>query len=403
LSDASIAANANILWTKLKGVGTTFKDPAGFADRTSSVISRVDGTRTFSIAPTSGSYSFWANGSEFTKSGTDSVIWPNTEGVSFFYFDTSGVLQTTMSSSVVEGVIQGSGALVAALYWDATNAVSIFFAEERHAFMPQDVHLPWHLAFGAQWVLGSGGQLANITLGTGSSDADAQASVSDFRILDEDLIYSITNGVPQTISPILNSATFYRYGAGGYWRRKTADNFPFIQSGAAGYTGAAGRAAYNQWTGTTWQLTQVGQGNYFGILIFGTNDPQQPVISILGQAEYTTTSAAYSGILSELSNLMGLDSLFAREVVALGAILCQTSSSYINTVKTRFVAADASGSTYIDLRGYKKGSIAGGSSGIALTGTAPVDVTKAAAAAGTSGEAARADHKHDISTFSRRL
>lgn len=34
----------------------------------------------------------------------------------------------------------------------------------------------------------------------------------------------------------------------------------------------------------------------------------------------------------------------------------------------------------------------------ALTDTAPVDVTKAAAAVGTSGEAARQDHKHDITT-----
>ena len=37
-------------------------------------------------------------------------------------------------------------------------------------------------------------------------------------------------------------------------------------------------------------------------------------------------------------------------------------------------------------------------SGASVTSTAPVDVTKAAAAVGTSIEAARADHKHDITT-----
>lgn len=46
----------------------------------------------------------------------------------------------------------------------------------------------------------------------------------------------------------------------------------------------------------------------------------------------------------------------------------------------------------------KLDGIASGATATPLTSTAPVDVTKATAAVGTSGEAARQDHKHDITT-----
>lgn len=395
IGSSNISPTADIKWTQLEGTGTTFSSPSGFSAsaRADSTISKVDGTRTFTIAPVSTSFDFWSNGTHYQKSVACSVVWPDVEGTHVFYFDTSGVLQTTSGS--IEDVIQGQGAIVSAIYWDATNNVSLFFAEERHGFMGQDVHLPWHLAFGAQWV--SGGLLGNFSISSGAGNADAQFSVADFRMLDEDLIFTYGDGSPQELAPILYAPVFYRSGPSGVWRRKTADAYPLIQSGAAGYTGAAGRAAYNQWDGVDWQLTEVGQGDYFVVILYGSNDPQQPVIAILGQNVYATVSAARTGVFTEVANLSGLENLFAKELVSLGAVLYQTSTAYSNSVAARVVAVDTAGNPYVDLRGASGGSASGGG-GPDLATTSPLDVTKATASVGTSLSAARADHKHDIAT-----
>jgi hypothetical protein len=45
---------------------------------------------------------------------------------------------------------------------------------------------------------------------------------------------------------------------------------------------------FNEWTGAVWQLTEVGEGNYVLCHVFSSNDPAQPYIAFIGQADYTT-------------------------------------------------------------------------------------------------------------------
>lgn len=67
------------------------------------------------------------------------------------------------------------------------------------------------------------------------------------------------------------------------------------------------------------------------------------------------------------------------------------------TEPTHHAAADGSNNGFLTSAGFTKlAGIAAGAA--AVTGSAPADVTKAAAAVGVGTSAARSDHKHDVST-----
>lgn len=383
--------------TRLLGVGTEISAPAGFsaADRAACTISYVDGTRTFTIAPVSGSFSFWANGTKYTKNSPISISWPFIEGIHYFYFDQNGNLQTTIFPSDMEPVYQGVGASIATVYWDTDNLIVNMFTDERHGFMPQDVQLPWHLVFGSQWITGGG--FNNLNLGDGSLDGYSQFGINNVRISDQDIISWINNGSPEALDPILNAQVFYRNGPNGNWRAKTADGYVFIQSGSAGYTGPNGRIAYNNYNGSNWTLTEADQDNYVIVFICATNSPNTPVVSVLGQHEYANVSDARNAVSIEAATITDPSISFAA-LVALGAVIYQTNSTYGSNVKARLVAVDFTGSAWVDLRGTRGGVVSSAGSSIALSTIAPVNVDKSTALTGTSEEAARSDHKHDIST-----
>jgi len=324
-------------------------EPSGFPNRTDSQYSFTDGTRTFQISPVSGSYSFFVKGVEFTKSGTDSVVWPDSEGAHYHYFDDTGTLQTTQDVAVLEEVVLREGAFVAYNYWNAADNESIFVAEERHGFMPGDTHLHFHQAFGAQWV--SGGEIGNITAdASGDNDIHAQFSVGNVRMNDEDLRFDFTDGNPQDLAPAIQMPIYYRFGANGDWKVKPADGFPLIYSDGSTFTGGNGRAAYNQFTGATWQLTEVGQEDFVLIHVWVTNEINTPVIGICGQNQYTTLQEARAGADAEIGQLLGVQALFAVEAAPLGTVIFQTSTGYTNSPAAR-IRTTASGDEYIDFRG----------------------------------------------------
>lgn len=323
-------------------------EPAGFPNRTDSAWTVTDGTRTFEISPTGADYTFYARGFGYTRSGAENVVWPDVEGIHIFYFDGSGALQTTQDVATLVDVILGNGAWIAAIYWDAANNVAIVEAEERHGFMPGDTHLHLHRTLGA--LLASGGALADFTVDdTGNSASHAQFSVGSTTIRDEDLEHVITDGSPQDLSPIANIPVYFRSGASGDWRRKTSDTFPLIHDGTAGFSGS-GRAPYNEWTGATWQLTEVANNNFVLMHYFASNDVNEPLIGIQGQEEYATVNAARIGAEVELKNLsLGVLAGLLDESVALATVIFQTGNGYTNAPQAR-VRSVSTGDDYIDWR-----------------------------------------------------
>ncbi len=373
--DAMVYTGSNwtpgkLQWSSIEDI-SSIRSPNGFPNRTDSTISYNAGTRTFSISPSVSSYWFYSSGVKYTKTVINSIVWPNVEGQHFFYFDSSGVLQTTSIPSNISDVILNN-AFVAAIYWDATNSSVVFFAEERHKFMDPEVHRYLHLTAGAQWV--SGGGLTNFVIGNGSLDSHAQFEANTTSIVDEDISYTITDGSPQDLSPILIAPVFYLSGSTPVWRSKTPDNFVVIQSGSAGYTGPNGRIAYNRNNAGTWQLSEVGQSNYSCVHVFATNNINNPYVAILGQSEYGNVPDATAGSRNELIGLSYLNTIFAQEMVPIGTILFQTSTTYNNSVKARIVQT-SDGGNYIDWRGNKFKTIAGSSGQIGPTGpTGPAGV-----------------------------
>lgn len=125
------------IWKRVSGywkpleVEDAVKEPTGFPNRTDSVISFDNGTRTFSIAPLAPATHFdiFAKGRIFRFDSAQQITIPDTEGIFFFFFETNGTLNytTTFDISVITQKVYISN-----IYWDATNNEAIIIADERH-------------------------------------------------------------------------------------------------------------------------------------------------------------------------------------------------------------------------------------------------------------------------------
>lgn len=311
------------------------KDPTGFPNRTDSSISFDDMTRTLFISATGASFDVWVKGTQFTFPNLIAIgkQIPPTTGLWYFYFNNLGSLEVTNSFTPA---LFTDNALVAVVYWNQSLGTHTYFGEERHGLMDVDTHSYLHTVFGARYI--SGLALQNfVPDGSGGFDVNAQMSSDIGQIRDEDILHSL-NG--QSQFPVL-------YRVGDNWFKKTADNFPVIYNGTAGYTGTT--IAYNQYVAPNWQLTPVTSGNFVCIHFFATNDVDAGVVAILGTTEYANAPQARAGAETEINSISGLP--FA-EFTAIGTVIFQTNSAYTNTPKAKVVSSNPSvGEVYIDFRG----------------------------------------------------
>lgn len=309
------------------------KEPTGFVDRTSSTLQFSDINREFSIVPTGASVTYYIHGIKYEAVGTKSITVPNTSGEYFIYFDTDTNLHTMPSFNTS---LFSEYAFVSIVYWNAETQSHTYLADERHGLtMDAATHGYLHTIFGARFV--SGHALQGFTIGSGGSNADAQFTVDSGTIRDEDIIFQ---SPAQTQIPIL-------YRQGQYWRKKTADAYPLIYSGTAGYTGANGRIPFNQYTGGNWQLTQANNSSYVLVHFFATNDVNNPIVGIQGTAQHTSLSDARISANLEISSLSGLP---FTEFVAIGSVIFNTANSFGNAVKAAVTPTDT-GANYVDFRG----------------------------------------------------
>jgi hypothetical protein len=328
---------------ELFGQSDDENEPSGFPNRTDSSIAFTNGTRTFTISPTGSTFDYYVDGQKLT-SGEKSVVISDTQGVHFIYFDdTSGTLKS--STTWADDIIT-SYAYVAAIYWDATNNESITIGDERHGIQMDGVtHKYLHETVGTAWV--DGLALGSINADQdGSANSHATFAVSNGEIADEDISHSISDGSPQDLDPTAQIPVLYRDGAAGVWLATDGSDYPLVYSGIEGYTDDL--IAYNQWTGSTWQLTEVGNGDYVNIHIFATNDIDTPVMAVLGQAEHTSLASAQGAAETEINTLV-TDGLPIEEWKSIATVIYQTASGYSNDVNARIVST-AEGDDYIDWR-----------------------------------------------------
>jgi hypothetical protein len=337
------------------------------ADWANITITFDDGDRELTITPT-GDITYFIQGVEFDLDRT-SVTIADTEGIWFFYFNNEGTL---VSSQTPWGISDNDKALVAIVYWDATNNNGILVGTELHTWgMDAETHDRLHSAGGSAYASGLG-LTSLVTTGNGSSNTHAQLGYANGVFYDEDIKHTIdTAGAPAKI-PV-----FYRSGASGVWRRVTATDYPFSLG-----TSPAPLPEYNYVSGGSWTKAEITSSNFVLVHLFATNDPSQPVISIMGQAQYTTTNLARAGATTELYGLaMGVLASLTPEFIPIATLILEGRTSFTNAVNARFIQPET-GVDYVDWRtvvGARTG-VAGVSDHGALTGLADDDHTQYALA-----------------------
>lgn len=318
---------------------TDMGEPTGFVNQTDSDISFVNGTRTFTIEPAVDSFTYYIAGNVHVKSASEDVVIADTEGMHYIYYDDDTLSETTtFTISLITEY-----ALVATIYWDATNSEQIYFGDERHGItMDGRTHYNMHVSKGAVYV--SGLALGDFSAdGGGNLAIHAQFSVANGTILDEDIFTTITDGSPQDISTTLNCPVYYRDGASPVWRRQASSAYPVIS-----FSGGSNLLAWNENNAGTWQQTEAGNGQFILAHIYAINDVNTPIIAVQGQQVYTNITAAREGAETEITTLATSGLPFA-EAVAIGSVIYQTSTSYVNAVKARVRTSDT-GENYVDFR-----------------------------------------------------
>jgi hypothetical protein len=315
---------------------TTGAAANGFVDTADSSISFVNATRTFSIQPTATNYTFYVGGTLFTRTG-DTVQIADTEGVHVIYYDSNIVLTSLVNPTFgeIDTIIQHY-AIVAILYWDTSAATQIFLADERHGYiMSPSTHAYLHFTEGMRYLYGLGLNTIDPDQ-SGDLDAHAQFGIDAGAVTDEDLFKSISAIVSTTGLPI-----YYMTGAAADWNKSTNAGFSVLTTGT-------GRLAWNEFTGGAWQLTEVDNNDFVLCHVFATNEVDNPMIAVLGQAEYNTLGQARTGAETEIRSLLLNDILFP-EIKPIATVILQTSTGYANAVKGRIRTTDE-GDNYIDWR-----------------------------------------------------
>jgi hypothetical protein len=317
-------------------------EPTGFSqgnDNTYSTVG-VDGTDSFYIEPTADSFDIFLTGQRWRITEKHSVTISDVEGMHYIYFDDDGVLKESVTWDIAYIY---SKAYVSAVYWDATNKQIIYRGDERHgATMDGKTHINLHVYRGTLYR--SGLAVGDITAdSTGTENAEAQFSVTAGMITDEDIDHTI----PSHPFPA-NMPMFYLSGS-GQWRVDEATDYPLINTGS-------GRMAYNDFSGT-WSLTEAASGSYVLTHVFATNDPTKPVVGIVGQAEYTTLSAARLGATDEINALV-IGTMPFAEFKPIATVIYETNDSFTNTPKAAIRTNDE-GSEWTDWRNTGISSVPG--------------------------------------------
>ena len=291
-----------------------------------------DSTRTLTISMKSGEseYYFWANGTKITKTASESVTLPDTTGTYYIYFDNSGTLQYVTTASITDPVFY-EYAIVALVYWNAVEGKGMA-GNERHGIrMSSRTHHYNHNTFGARYE--SGIDITGLTAGNST-----YTQTSSGYFWDEDIRHTINT---QSTHYFL-----YKEGTHGAWKTSSsADNaVGILQSGDTYYS-------WNEYTGSTWQLTEGTSSTDFWILFFiaTPNIVGNTVYKLMGQNAYSTRSAARDAIYTEIRNI-STNGLPSPEFVFLYAAIIKRDGT---------VVALDDGSDYLDLR-YTKGTGASG-------------------------------------------
>ena len=315
------------------------QEPMGFEDRSGSTISFNNSTRTFTVTPVSSSFTVWLRGLKKKFTSSQTVVVPDTTGLYYIYFDSTGVLQHQSAFFDLE-----TQTPVAYVYWNATQGYASFVADERHGIvMDWATHEYLHRTRGA--VIASGFGASNYVIeGNGSLDSHMQLDLDGGTFFDEDLEITITHSnspsaiFEQDLKGPAKIPMFYLDGA-GEWKIDTPTDFPLKQGTA--------RPQYNVNNSGTWSTADIDNLNYGVTWILATNNINYPIIGIIGQNYSDSEGQAEARTFSDLV-LTGFPIVEFRPLYK---IIYRCSNAYTNTPHARL-------QSIWDLRTLQQASIA---------------------------------------------
>lgn len=295
-------------------------EPMGHEDKSESSISFNESTRVFTIQPVSTSFTVWVSGKRFVKTTAQTVTIPDTSGLYYIFFDSSGNLQ--YGTSFFDWPNEAPTAYI---YWNATDDRAYFLADERHGIvLDWQTHEYLHRTRGAAYATGF--TIGNYsTTGDGSSNAHMQLDIGGGTFFDEDLEVIITHDATPTANTweqILEGGAeipvFYHDGT--VWKHTTPTKYPVKQGTLP---------QYNLLSGGMWTTPNLGSGTYGITWIAATNNLNYPVIGILGQKDY----ANLNKVAEDNWESLILTGLPIFELRPLYKIAYRVSSSFTNTPK----------------------------------------------------------------------
>jgi len=296
-------------YSVLPTVAAVTGDMIGVVDRTAATLSFNDSTRTFTVTPVSGSWTFYYNGVLKTVSTTKSIVITNTDGASWIKIDpdTLDLVQFTGAPNFELNIN------LAYIYWDSNDAKAIIVGDERHGSKRDTTwHSVTHLNVGTVWR--SGGALTYTLNNASSVNLGIGAPIA---IQDEDLTHTITHSATpngfyqQVLESSANLEVMYLVGSS--YRITAASTTPWI----AGIS----LARYNYYNGSTWSLADAAEGKYISYWLLATNDTRSPIKLVLGRATYDSVETAYTEEFVEYG-------LSFAEQVFMYQIVVKTSSAY---------------------------------------------------------------------------
>jgi hypothetical protein len=299
-------------------------EPIGHENRADSSISFNNSTRIFSIQPEAASHTVWCAGVRYVKDDVETVTIPDTTGLYYIYYNSSGVLSYKTTYFTWD-----EDTPTAYIYWNSSAGAAQFVADERHGItLDWQTHEYLHRTRGA--VIASGFGASNYsTTGDGTSDAHAKLDIADGTFFDEDLQVDIVHDATPTSNTweqVLqgNAEIPVFYHSGSAWVKDSATEFPLKVNGSS-------IPVYNSYSGS-WSTTALAD-NKFGISwIIATNNLNEPVIAVLGQYSYNNTGEAEAATWEDLN----LDGFPVFEFRPLHKVIYQYNSGYTNSVKAAF-------------------------------------------------------------------
>lgn len=303
-------------------------------------------TRTVTITPTGATFDIFVKGTKYTFTGAQSIVHSATGAEQFIYFDSSGVLTTSLSPWDLL-----STAPVCSVFQDATNSRRIPLDERHHAGRDLYWHRNQHAAEGTK--VTSGFAATGYTLSNGASDVVLQLAIASGRVEDEDIRVDT-----QELAAAGPYNLLYRSGASGDWVITRTSTMPFLYSGS--------NLQYNQNTGATWQLTNVVEDSYVNYWVFAltalpttditpTPPSTQQIVLIAGQTTYasqaladveTVASLAYgSAPFQEMGPLYKLTFRFNASAPSAYTNTAHTALTAISRVVGSFASITASTQT----------------------------------------------------------